>query len=129
MSVIEKPKTYRRGREHRQPIEIVGDPARELLWEAANLLERGKWRTGYYFGLDGKPGGPAYCMVGALNVAAGEKPHSRSRSRNPVKMRARKLLAKTLGIKSERLTAWNDRLGRTKEEVIDALRRASEAPE
>ena len=122
MSVIEKPKTYRRGREHRPPIEIVGDPARELLWEAANLLERRGWRRGYYVGDRSE-----YCMIGALNMAAGEGPISLGR--NPTKMRARALLAKTLGVRSKMLTAWNDKESRTKEEVIDALRRASEAPE
>jgi hypothetical protein len=119
MSVIEKPKTYRRGREHRQPIEIVGDPAREILWEAANLLERDGWMQGGYE-WDGK-----HCLVGALHQAEDTYPKTRSKAM----LRARKLIAKTLGIKTSRLSRWNDSLDRKKEEVIDALRRASEAPE
>jgi len=91
------------------------DPAKKLLWDAADFLEAHDWTQQSYGDNN------AHCLVGALHVVEGTE----YKSKTPTMARARKILAKTIGVPSSKLTTWNDRRKRQKEEVIEALRKAA----
>jgi len=86
--------------------------AADVLNKAADLIERDGWTQGTYQ-LDGKR-----CVDGAISATS----HDWSTWRN--RKEARELLRDTIG--AQILVDWNDAPGRTKTEVVAALRAAAE---
>jgi hypothetical protein len=84
-------------------------PERQLLWDAANYIDRVGWcQNGYE-----RSG--AVCAVKAIWLVEGHKDSG-----------AQKLLHKHLGLPPGATTSWwNDRIASTQAEVIQALRDAA----
>jgi hypothetical protein len=78
-----------------------------MLLDAADLIEERGWCQGSYSDQDGR-----VCAIGAI-VRAGNHQHYR---------RAEAMMMMVVGMS---VVGWNDIKGRTKEEVITALRRAA----
>ena len=122
MSVIlkEKPKPDPR------PDLIEGVPVkvteRDVLHRAADLLESGEW--GWCQGF--VRNGDNLCALGAIAVAAGDVLTPRlerfSLKHSDLSWSARELFV----VHNEGGACWNDAPGRTREEVIAALRKAAE---
>ncbi len=83
------------------------DPWRMTLLEAANKIETGGWCQGT-IRRDG-----CHCIMGAL-IAVAKSEFGKA------------LDSLRTTIASDKIIIWNDTPGRTKEEVITALRRAAE---
>src|SRR6516164_3781777 len=98
------------------PPEITTNPVSQLLWDAADLLERDGWCQREFEDAQGR-----YCLVGAINRALPLE--VRQDLAEDLLEAAEMHMSKFVGADPMR---WNDRPGRTKEEVISALRRASE---
>ena len=95
---------------------ITTDPVSQLLWDAADLLERDGWCQREFEDAQGR-----YCLVGAINRAPSPEPYSLELEIQ--RLTATGYMQRFLGMEPMR---WNDMHGRTKEEVVSALRRASE---
>ena len=98
------------------PPEVTTDPVSQLLWDAADLLERDGWCQREFEDAQGR-----YCLVGAINRAP--SPGVYSLELEIQRLSATGYMQTFLGMEPMR---WNDMHGRTKEEVVSALRRASE---
>lgn len=91
----------------------IVDADGEVLRRAADIIERRGWCQNDY------QDGAAVCILGALRLAiTGNTDNHSDRVHNPAER-----LAKNLG---QAPWVWNDEPGRTKEEVIAALRSAAE---
>ncbi len=89
-----------------------------LLLKAAELVEERGHNQGWYEGDNG-----SLCILGALEVASGEEPFSMSEILLPLHHGcglAHDLRPFALGV-----IRWNDAPGRTKAEVVQALRNAA----
>jgi hypothetical protein len=95
---------------------ITTDPVSQLLWDAADLLERNGWCQREFEDEQGR-----HCLVGAINRAP--SPGVYSLELEIQRLSATGYMQTFLGMEPMR---WNDMHGRTKEEVVSALRRASE---
>ena len=101
----------------------------EILMKAAQWLEDNEWcQEAEAYGPDCFPydveilrsegAEPvACCAVGALKLAAG--------GHSMVLERTGAVLARHLGLRGSTIPEWNDKPGRTKEEVIQAMREAA----
>lgn len=106
----------------------------DILDEAANVIERNGWIQGDYVNQrqieDGKgPGDCACCARGAINTAAGGSPYNdyllvAIEASNAVEtwLTNSGAIGETLS-----LVEWNDKDGRTADDVITALRGAAQA--
>lgn len=101
----------------------------DVLDGAADIIERNGWWRQYYY----DPGSQlpmrdcAVCARGAINLAANGKNPNRL---SDVGQDALRALERYLGISGEyphSVADWNDKPGRTAEEVIAALRGAAAA--
>lgn len=92
---------------------------REVLEQALGLLERDGWAQNTYGPLDPKTRGPR-CMIGA--VIAG----CRAVSGWPNVEESIDALGELSGV-GEKVSLWNDTRGRTKDEVLAAVRKAIDA--
>jgi hypothetical protein len=86
---------------------------REVLAEAANLVERGGLAVGEL------ASGRRYCVIGAVAKALNDP------WLGPTFRAALKMVADRLRIPVKQITAWNDAPGRTKRDVVSVLRAAS----
>jgi len=83
------------------------EPWRRILWDAAELIERKGWVQAAHW-----IPGEGYCAMGAILAFNN---HLRSSDARPAKQKLRHHLRKSIH-------SWNDERGRTKEEVLTALR-------
>jgi hypothetical protein len=89
--------------------DIKVDPVTEVITGAANYIEAHGWKQAY-----GKHGG-ARCVMGALKSMTDDI---------FIRMEARERIGATIG--SPFVETWNDTRGRTKGEVVAALRAAAQ---
>ena len=89
-------------------------PVQKLLLDAADYIEKHGWDQGQYFGEERRA-----CMVGAMIAAADPKRTLRVES---VERKIRPAINYMLDRLGESPIDWNDRDGRTKQEVMQALR-------
>lgn len=98
----------------------------EILLKAADLIEQKGWtRYGYARDEDGNDVNPTsrhavcFCAIGAIRASANDRGLG-SLSRTAVRFAEDALDCNSLD-------DWNDEFGRTKEEVVEALRRAAQS--
>lgn len=114
------------------PIEVTTEPWRDLLLKAADIIEEKGWIKGSYHHSGGA------CAVGAIALAANLDwvylAEERSAGfQGPATEAVTHLLAqvnKRPGLfnrKYDNVQRWNDDTGRTKEEVVAAMRKAANA--
>ena len=102
------------------------EPWRALLLRAAEVIEERGWTQGSYCDGDG-----GVCAMGAISVGAGYPPESIDGLANYVSGKAVMKLIKVIDPQGKfvdrigSIPDWNDTRGRTKEEVIAALRTAA----
>lgn len=109
------------------------EPHRTALLKAADILEQQGWCQREARDADGR-----HCLMGALAAALGPKAHNHTQdddinfcilsftwdSEQSNAWRCARVLLKD-EIRADSLATWNDAKDRTKEEVIDMLRRAA----
>jgi hypothetical protein len=86
--------------------------AREILREAADLIERDGWVQGVYHSEDGR-----HCAAGALSRALADVD-------DPVAYETYSLLLDEIGWVG--VPMWNDTVATSGQQVVDTLRRAAE---
>jgi hypothetical protein len=92
-------------------------PERQLLWDAAALIERKGWAQVKFKRED------SYCVLGALMHLGIECGDANGLDRYNA---AGNHLASYLGLSARfAVMIWNDRPGRTKDEVVSAMRAAA----
>jgi hypothetical protein len=90
--------------------KIITEPWRQILLDAADLIEEKGWIQGTFY-----KRGEGYCIFGALTKVASKHDNSQSHLRAAQHQLQRH--------KSRRsIMRWNDADGRSKEEVLTALR-------
>jgi|SRR6478752_6384756 len=108
----------------------------DVLNQTADLIDRQGHNQGGYCTFDDKGvpqlNGPL-CVMGAMNlVVNGGRSirHSTSPERAQLKGKSRNMLMKKIneltGFRERQPVRWNDEPGRTKEEVVNALREAAQ---
>lgn len=90
-------------------------PTIDILADAKRLIEEHGWCQEIMHHIDGR-----HCMVGAILCAAGETPSDRWPFTRTVAAQAAEEVVQ------QYLPSWNDKEGRTVEEVLAALDRAME---
>jgi len=93
----------------------------KVLLDAADIIERRGWHRGSY-----ESGYGAVCALGAINIAANGAALKFGPSSNDAVVRMTHYLVQT-GYE-DGVHSWNDQPGRTKEEVVAALRAAAASP-
>jgi hypothetical protein len=88
------------------------EPWQQLLLRAAEVIERDGWIQGHAFQHDG------VCMVGAIARAGRGQQW-------PAGTQYQKMLTALFPSTGGNMVRWNDTPGRTKQQVIDALRKAA----
>lgn len=104
----------------------------EILNKAADVIEERGWHKGDFVSSVGFDGSGCVCVLGAINVAVGEVPYAVFEiGDRDERTDAARVLAEYLGLVlrdgdvTEVGDRWNDAEGRTKDEVVAALREAA----
>jgi hypothetical protein len=100
--------------EKREGEVTVVEPWRQALFDAADFLASGEWCQGYSVDNWGR-----MCLLGAINTAPQTWRTPMGLRDSEVRSHAQQKMSKFLCMLAHR---WNDEPGRTKEEVIAALR-------
>ena len=95
-------------------------PVADVLNGAADLIERDGWTQHQYRGPNGE-----HCVTDALMRAAGTQPGD-SGAPGALVLYSSASLTLAVEVHEGRLPIWNDEFGRTKAEVVAALRAAAE---
>ncbi len=98
--------------------EVKLEPWRQMLLDAADLLERDGWCQGAYQDDDGH-----HCALGALDAVFGSKTSFKAIDWSAY-ARVNERLQDAVGLQ---IVHWNDAKGRTAEEVISTLRKIAGA--
>ena len=104
---------------------------REILTEAVALVSRSWCQGAAARDRKGRPvdftSSEAYsfCALGAIERACGSHVKPGESPEQEQRRRLRMAVEDSLGLKGEGLASWNDRPGRTKEEVVLALERVA----
>lgn len=85
--------------------------------KAADIIEERGWYQGWFYNIQKGCDGPV-CLLGAVNVACGREPDvSNVADTDAVDKAVRRKLKRRVFAAN-----WNDRDGRTKEQVVNMLR-------
>lgn len=94
-------------------------PEHQLLWDAAAYIEKHGWCQDSVSTADGR-----VCLVGAIKAAAGMPIHGHDWSSGPGAVAY--AACEIMDNRTSRPAAdWNDRDGRTQDEVVSAMRAAA----
>ena len=91
------------------PVTKRIEPWRQLLLDAADLIERTNWWNGISLAR------PTYCVLTAIGTVG----------KNTVAYKAATHFSNYVGMGNQSIPQWNDAPGRTKEEVLAAMRGAA----
>lgn len=100
----------------------IPTPAQLLCDHAADLLEKKGWTQGNY-----EDGRGRHCLMGAINAVFSTRYYMKTDTTWDRADQAIKMIADELGTGMGALTVWNDRPGRTADEVIGVLRKVASA--